>query len=203
MKHPARHHLYRTWIGLMVRCYTTNRDAYKDYGGRGITVCDRWRNSFDDFVADMGPRPPGHSIDRKDVNGHYEPDNCRWATPKEQARNKRNTQTFTHEGITYKVADLAEQHGLPWRTVSERVKRGCSMEEILSKERFYNNKESQAKAVAASQAKKRTITHCPHGHEYTEENTYTWKNMRSCKACKRAYDKYLYYGKTRSFTDFL
>jgi hypothetical protein len=81
---------YRIWAGIKQRCLNPKGTAYHDYGGRGIRVCERWASSFENFYADMGARPtPRHSIERKNVNGDYRPDNCFWATPDVQARNKR------------------------------------------------------------------------------------------------------------------
>lgn len=93
--HSLRHGMcdtseYRSWYQMKSRCYDPNNTRYEGWGGRGIKVCDRWRNSFKAFYEDMGPKPtPTHSIDRVDNDGDYTPDNCRWATRAEQQRNKR------------------------------------------------------------------------------------------------------------------
>lgn len=96
--------IYSAWTDMKTRCYNPKNSEYNNYGGRGIKVCERWRNSFMAFYEDMGPRPtPQHSIDRKDVNGNYEPGNCRWATRSQQNINRRirKNNTSGYRGVCW------------------------------------------------------------------------------------------------------
>lgn len=103
---------YNAWDGMKKRCYSPTNRAYKYYGGRGIKVCDRWLNSFENFLADMGNKPtPEHTLERIRVNGNYTPSNCRWATMKEQGNNKRNTVRITFKGQTKTASEWAEEFG--------------------------------------------------------------------------------------------
>lgn len=100
---------YHTWCGIIARCCNPKERGYKYYGGRGIRICDRWRESFAAFLEDMGPRPsPKHSIDRIDNDGHYEPGNCHWVTHKEQCWNRRSNVLVTIDGITKCVAEWCQ-----------------------------------------------------------------------------------------------
>lgn len=124
---------YRAWSHAIGRCENPNDAAFANYGGRGITVCRRWRDSFEAFLEDMGPRPSDkHSIDRIDVNRGYEPSNCRWATKHTQDRNRRTNRFIIWRGERICLSDAARQAGVPRRTVEARLYRGWSVEEALS-----------------------------------------------------------------------
>ena len=152
MRDKTKQSLYNTWANIIQRCTNQNRPDYKNYGGRGISVCERWRTSFKAFAQDMGERPPFRSIDRINNDGNYEPSNCRWATKSQQALNTRR---------------------------------------------------DMMKAVMALNEKRRARTHCKNGHEFTPENTYRYKNTRTCKICRAAWDRFLYYDKKRPIEEFL
>jgi hypothetical protein len=117
----------RVWTGVKTRCFNPREKTWPYYGGRGITVCDRWlgEDGFSNFLDDMGARPsPQHSIERKDVNGNYEPDNCVWATRKEQMRNKRNTLKIVHRGQLMPLKAACEMEGVNYYAARRRLRSG-------------------------------------------------------------------------------
>lgn len=130
------HPLYSTWRGIISRCTDENSESYANYGGRGITICDRWKESFLAFVADMGPKPrEGLSIDRKDVNGNYEPGNCRWASNFVQANNK---QPISYGLTDQQLIDIYWSKE-PTEKISEKF--GCSEKTVRNiKARSYSAK---------------------------------------------------------------
>lgn len=126
--------LYRIWAYMKQRCYRENDINYTNYGGRGIGVCDEWRNdytAFRDWALNNG-YDDSLSIDRIDVNGDYEPNNCRWATAKEQARNRRSNRYITYNGETMLLVEWAERFGLPPKILTTRLYLGWSMEKALT-----------------------------------------------------------------------
>lgn len=124
---------YRSWYHMKTRCYNDNSKSYKNYGGRGITVCERWLSSFENFFTDMGQRPSSiHSIERIDNDGNYSPQNCRWATPTEQARNCRNNRFITYKGKTKCLAEWAKYMGMSVSVLRQRLlKLGWTIERAL------------------------------------------------------------------------
>lgn len=120
---------YIRWLSMKRRCYYPKNVGYPNYGGRGIKVCDRWlgEHGFENFLVDMGEAPSReYSLDRIDVNGDYTPENCRWATWKEQSNNKRTNRKFTHNGRTHTVTEWCEELGLNLHGVFSRIHRGLT-----------------------------------------------------------------------------
>lgn len=123
---------YEIWNHIKRRCCDPRDDRYCNYGGRGITICPRWRESFRAFLEDVGARPsPLHTIDRINTNGDYEPGNVQWATPHEQANNRRTNIRLTYAGKTQTLAQWARETGIPKHIVLRRYHSGLPPAEIL------------------------------------------------------------------------
>lgn len=123
---------YNAWRHMLSRCYNDKDDSYPNYGGRGITVCDRWRESFENFYEDMGPRPSvDHQIDRINNEGVYEPKNLRWATPKQQANNRRNSKVFSWHGETHTLEEWAGILNINPATFRSRFYSNMSNDEMM------------------------------------------------------------------------
>ena len=126
--------VYRSWFALIQRCNNKNSTPYPYYGGRGISVCERWVNSFEDFYKDMGDKPSkNHSIDRIDNDGDYCPENCRWATNKQQSRNKRNNVMVEFKGKEQCITDWSIETGINKDTLKSRIDSGWTIEKSLTK----------------------------------------------------------------------
>lgn len=124
--------IYQAWRNMIKRCTCPNNVGFAYYGGRGITVCKRWRNNFEVFLADMGEPPKGMTLDRKNNNLGYFPANCRWTTPKEQSRNRRNNRLLTWNGRTQCLIDWAKEVRLPLTCLFMRLSYGWSVDKALS-----------------------------------------------------------------------
>jgi hypothetical protein len=122
---------YTTYRTMLQRCYDPNHISYKHYGAKGVTVCDRWRKSFVDFLSDMGPKPAGYSIDRRDALGNYEPENCRWADADTQRRNRRDSTRFHAFGTSKTLGEWAEIFGLNYRMLWDRLDHNWDIERAL------------------------------------------------------------------------
>ncbi len=124
---------YNAYSSMLGRCLNKNNHKFSQYGGRGIKVCERWRESFVNFYADMGARPDGCSLDRINVNGNYEPGNCRWATAVQQGQNKTNTINLAYNGETKCLAEWSRQYGVPLVTAYSRLQRGLTFEQVFAR----------------------------------------------------------------------
>ena len=132
------------WNSMIARCTNPNDHAYRFYGGRGITVCKRWLDSFEAFFEDMGPKPPGKSIDRfPDKNGPYMKSNTRWATATEQARNTRRNVTLTLNGESLLLCEWALRTKMTVGTIKHRLKKGWSVEKALTEPLLHHVDEAE------------------------------------------------------------
>ena len=123
---------YNVWLKMRLRCTDPTQSDYERYGGRGITVCRQWLQSFEAFLADMGERPsPLHSIERKDNDGPYAPWNCRWATASEQARNRRSSRRLEYAGTVATLAEWSERTGVSAALISQRLRRGWTVPAVF------------------------------------------------------------------------
>lgn len=130
----ARDRVYRIWASMIQRCVNPNSSGFHRYGGRGVRVCERWRNSFLAFEADMGPRPtPSHSVDRIDNDGDYEPSNCRWASVREQSSNKSTNKLLTYRGRTMSVTEWASELGVSRDLIQRRLRLGWSVADAFER----------------------------------------------------------------------
>lgn len=125
---------YRAWQTMRLRCTVPTNQAYGNYGGRGITVCERWLESPANFIADMGPKPsPKHELDRIDNNKGYSPENCRWATRSVNDRNRRSNVLIEFRGETRALVEWCEMLNIPQDTARFRMKNGWSIEDALTR----------------------------------------------------------------------
>ena len=123
---------YNVWLNMRERCFRPTNSAYRNYGARGITVCERWKDSFENFLADMGPRPsPEHSLDRIDNEGDYTNENCRWTTRDIQNRNSRHNSMLEAFGKRMCAKDWARSIGVHEATIHNRLKAGWPLEDVL------------------------------------------------------------------------
>lgn len=130
----SKSRVFRIWTGMKSRCDNPIQTGFENYGGRGIKVCKRWADSFEDFLLDMGMPPDEKAqLDRIDVNGNYEPMNCRWISPKENSRNKRTNAVIEFNGISRCITEWAEQLGITHQALRRRINDlGWSLEKALT-----------------------------------------------------------------------
>lgn len=130
----SRTHTWWSWQSMISRCTIRRTASWRSYGGRGIRVCKRWcgKNGFQNFLADMGKRPIGHTLDRKKVNGNYTSKNCRWATDLEQANNTTRTVRITMDGETLSLSEWCKRTGIERQTLTARLAVGWDVRRALT-----------------------------------------------------------------------
>lgn len=162
---------WHAWFSMRQRCNNSKTLGFYNYGGRGISVCPEWNASFVKFYQDMGPRPSdGHSLDRIDTNGNYEPGNCRWATWEEQQNNTRHNVRLTFGDETLTASQWAARTGMSPFTIYARVERGWPPERILT---------TEPRTILSAR------THCCNGHLLTPDNIHWNGREHRCRICQR------------------
>jgi len=132
-----KHPLYRIWAGIKTRCYNPKVRSFKDYGGRGILMCPKWKDSFTSFYNDtISGYKVGLQIERIDNDKGYSPKNCKWGTPKQQANNKRTNVVLTYMGKTQTAPEWAEEIGVKATTITSRNRKGWSAEDCLNRKLY-------------------------------------------------------------------
>lgn len=158
LRHGASRRIGRTteygaWVGMRKRCYDKKTNQFKDYGGRGIAVCERWLHSFENFLADVGLKPTRlHTIDRINNDGNYEPGNVRWSTRKEQQNNRRTTRMVQYLGKTQSLTAWCEELNQNKIRICSRMARGMTPQQALSiqgriRNAYYDRKTTRLKSV--------------------------------------------------------
>lgn len=184
----AKTSIYVLWQAIKQRCYNPKNTAFPRYGGRGIYVCERW-HIFENFLTDIGDRPLGYTLDRINNDGPYSPENCRWATRKEQANNRFINVRITHDGMTLTAMQWSERLGIHINTLLLRYRKGLPIEKVFSQVKMLDFS-GLALGGQANARRQQAKTHCKRGHEYTPENTGTQFSAkgtpsRYCKQCRR------------------
>lgn len=128
----SKDRLFKVWWAMKERCQYEKNKEWKRYGGRGISVCERWDKSFENFLLDMGPCPPSYQLDRINNDGNYEPGNCRWVTPKMNANNRRSNRLLTHNGETACISEWSKRTGIPYQNITARLGKGWTVEKTLT-----------------------------------------------------------------------
>lgn len=177
-----------SWCAMKQRCTNPNHRAYPVYGGRGITVCERWTR-FSAFLADLGQPKRGETLDRIDNAKGYAPGNCRWASRSEQQNNRRVNVLVTYKGKTLNLMQWSKLTGIHRNTLDQRRLAGMTGSRLFSKKKFHDTS-GLALGGLANGARIRARTHCKWGHPFDEKNTHTdAKGNRVCRACKNDREK--------------
>lgn len=176
---------------MLGRCRQTDGPNYHNYRGKGIIVCDRWTPreirgaGFANFLADMGEKPtPQHTLERKDSLLGYTPENCKWATRREQLLNTSRTRAFERDGVIYKASEVAAEHGISPASVIARFEKGLPFEEVISTHHLTDGYDHMSALRAKGTATILAKTHCRNGHELSGDNlAYRKDGWRVCRRC--------------------